>query len=307
MTASTPLAQRLRTVQLVPITAFDSAGDLALEPMRRHFRRLFDAGIRVFIPCAGSAEFNSLSTDEIVQVIRMTREELGPEATIVAPIGQQLRGAISLGQRSFEAGADAVLVMPLEFPYLANEGARDYLQAILDSVGGPTLVYKKGPIPSDDLLLSLAEHPNMIGVKYAVNDLDAFQAVVTRDAGRIDWFCGSAERFAPYFALAGSPGYTSGAGNVCPRVTLKMHAALAAGDYAEALRWQRILLPIEHFRARAANSYNITFVKYAVGRTGLDFGQPRPPQRRMTDADMREADEILAPILAAERDLAEAS
>ncbi len=296
--------EQLRTVQLVPITAFDAQGKLALDPMRQLMQRLCDAGIRVFIPCAGSAEFNSLAADEITAVIRMTREVVGDEAVIMAPIGLQLHYALELGKRSLDAGADCVLMMPLDFPYISDAGARDYYLAVLDQLNCPTLVYKKADVPSNKLLLELADHPNLIGVKYAVNDLDLFNTVVQQDGGRVDWFCGSAERYSPYFALAGSTGYTSGAGNICPRLTLAMHAALAAGDWTEALRLQRIILPIEHYRARAASSYNISFLKYAITHTGLDFGQPRPPQRRLTAEEMREVDEMIQPILAAENELA---
>ncbi|MBI1899926.1 MAG: hypothetical protein HYS13_02275, partial [Planctomycetia bacterium] len=38
---------------------------------------------------------------------------------------------------------------------------------------------------------------------------------------------------------------------------------------------------------------------------GGGFGDPRPPQRRLTDAEKREIDALVAPILAAEEELAE--
>ncbi len=298
-------AERFRTVQLVPITAFDDGGQLALEPMRTHTTRLLEAGIRVFIPCAGSSEFHSLLDEEILDVIRMTREAVGDRAMVVAPAGEQLVRAIMLGNAAADAGADAVLVMPLSFPYLSNAGARDYYFALLDRLHCPAMLYKKGDIPSDELLLELAEHPNLIGVKYAVNNMDAFNSVVQADGGRIDWYCGSAERFAPFYFLAGATGYTSGAGNICPRLTLAMHAALARGDWAEAMQLQKLILPIEHYRARSGDSYNVSFLKYAVTHTGLDFGEPRPPQRRLTKAEREQIDQIIPTILAAERELAE--
>lgn len=296
--------EQLHTVQLVPLTAFDSAGQLHLEPMRQLIERLFAAGIRAFIPCAGSSEFHSLTADEIVASVSMVREAVGDEAVILAPIGLQLPYAVELGKRTLDAGADGVLAMPLPHPYLSDAGAADYYRALLKQVGCPTLIYKKTNIPSDELLLDLAAEPLVYGVKHAVNDIDAYQQLVQRDGGRIDWFCGSAERFAPFYALAGSPGYTSGAGNVCPRLTLAMHAALAEQNYTEALRLQAIIRPIEEYRARAASSYNISFLKHAITRTGLDFGAPRPPQRQLTDAEKREIDELLEPILAAEQRLA---
>lgn len=298
--------EALRTVQVVPVTAYDAAGELNLDVMRQHTQRLFDAGMRVFIPCAGSSEFHSLSADEIVSAIAMTREVVGDEGIVVAPVGLQIGHAVEIGTRGVEAGADALLVMPLAAPYLSDAGARDYYGEILDKVAAPTMIYKKTDIPSDRLLLELAEHPKVVGVKYSVNCVDAFTRVVREDDGRLEWFCGSAERFAPFFMLAGATGYTSGAGNLCPHLTLAMHAACAEGDWAQAMRLLEIIRPIEDYRARANNSYNISFLKYACRATGLDFGQPRPPQRRLTAEEEREIDEIVAPILAAEVELSAA-
>ena len=38
---------------------------------------------------------------------------------------------------------------------------------------------------------------------------------------------------------------------------------------------------------------------------GLDFGEPRPPFRRLTDSEKREIDEIMIPIMAAEEEITE--
>jgi 4-hydroxy-tetrahydrodipicolinate synthase len=297
-------AQQLRTVQVVPATPYRSTGEVNYEAMQLLNRRLYDAGIRVFIPCAGSAEFDSLSADEIVSSIRAVREAVGADALIMAPVGLQIGHALDIGRRSLEAGADAILVMPLSGPYLSNQGLRDYYLTLLDTLSAPTLIYKKGEIPSDALLLELADHPGVVGVKYAVNDVDAFTRIVAADEGRIEWICGSAERFAPFFFLAGASGYTSGAANLCPHLTLAMHAALAMGDYPQAMRLLEQIRPIEDYRARGASSYNISFLKYALRHTGLDFGPARPPQRKLTADEMREIDLLVPALLQAEEELA---
>jgi 4-hydroxy-tetrahydrodipicolinate synthase len=105
--------------------------------------------------------------------------------------------------------------------------------------------------------------------------------------------------------LAGATGYTTAAGNICPHLTLAMHAAFAAGEFAEGMRWQKLILPIEDFRAREGDSYNISMLKAAMRRVGLDFGPPRAPQRQLTTQERSAIDDLLAPILAAERDLQE--
>jgi 4-hydroxy-tetrahydrodipicolinate synthase len=296
---------RLRTVHLVPLTAYDASGKLALDVQARHTARMYAAGMRVFMPAAGTSEYHSLSADEVLELVKVTREASGPDAQVFAPLGMQIQYAIDVGQRALAAGATGVMFMPFTHPYLSNAGARDYYRLVIDRLRCPTLIYKKGPIPSDQLLLELAGDPCVVGVKYAENNLHEFHKVVIEDRGRIEWLCGSAERFAPYYMLAGATGYTTGAGNLCPHLTLAMHAAFSASAYAEGMRLQKLLLPIEDFRARDGDSYNISMLKYAIRRLGTDFGPPRAPQRQLSPQDRNVIDDLLAPILAAERELQE--
>ncbi len=286
--AETFRPERLRTVQAVPLTAYDSHGELNLSVMAENTSRLFEAGMRVFIPCAGSSEFHSLAAHEIAAAIEMTRDSVDDSAVVMAPIGLQLNHALDVGRRSLDSGANCVLVMPLAAPYLSDAGARDYYAAVLEELACPTLIYKKADIPSDRLLLELADEPKVVGVKYAVNDIDAFTRIVRDDDGRIDWFCGSAERFAPFFMLAGATGYTSGTCNLCPNLTLAMHAACEAGDWAQALRLLEIIRPIEDYRAAPALvQHLVPETRHAERRLGVW----RPPaaaaaaHRRRTAGD----------------------
>ena len=291
---------QLHTVQVVPVTPFDKGGRVNQAETARLYQRLETAGIRVFIPCAGSAEFHTLTSPEILQVIQVARETLSEEAVIVAPTGFRADFAVELANQAYQAGAAAALVMPLTFPYLSDAGADDYYRYLLDQIECPVMIYKKGPIPSDDLLLRLADHPNLVGVKYAVNDLNAFNQVVAADGGRIDWYCGSAERFAPFFAVAGSRGFTSGAANVCPALVLGMQAALQNGDWQEAMRLQHLILPIENYRDRQGSSFHVSLLKYAVTCTGIDCGLPRPPQRQLTNEEQVDIRQLVAIVKAAE-------
>lgn len=290
---------RLRTVHVVPVTAFDSTGAVNREVQHELIRRLYSAGVRTFLPAAGTSEFHSLSPDEIVEQVRITRAAAS-DAVIFAPVGMQVAAAIDVGRRSIEAGADGIMFMPFTHPYLSDEGAKDYYRAVIGAVRCPIIFYKKAAVPSDALLLKLAADRRVVGVKYATNALDEFRRTVLASKGAPEWLCGSAERFAPYFMLAGATGYTSGAANVCPRTTLAMHAAFARGDHAEGMRLQALILPIESYRARQGDSYNVSMLKYAVQRTGLDVGPPRPPQRQLSADEKAEIDAILEPILAAE-------
>jgi hypothetical protein len=101
--------------------------------------------------------------------------------------------------------------MPPVHPYLSDDGVRDYFGVLMRELPLPFLAYKKGPFPSDALLGELADSGRLVGVKYAVNDLDAFARFAAAFGDRLGLHCGTAERLAPFFHLAGARGYTSGA------------------------------------------------------------------------------------------------
>jgi 4-hydroxy-tetrahydrodipicolinate synthase len=295
--------QDIRSVHLVPLTAFDSAGNLNRDEQAEHIAVMYSAGMRVYMPAAGTGEFHSLSADEIVEIVKITREASGPDAQIFAPVGFQVGHACEIAERSLEAGATGIMFMPFSHPFMSDEGARDYYQQVIERVNAPTLIYKKDPIPSDSLLLEMAGHPDVVGIKYAVNEMHEYRKVVIADREQIEWVCGSAERFAPFFMLAGAQGFSTGAGNLCPHLSLAMHAAFIAGEHKEGLRLQQIILPIEDYRARCGDSYNISMLKYGMTLVGRDFGPPRAPQRQLASTDCSEIDAMMKPILAAEEEM----
>lgn len=295
--------RRLRSVHLVPLTAYGADGKLNLDAQANHIRRMYEAGIRVYMPAAGTSEFHNLSACEIIDIVRVTREASGPDALIFAPVGFQIGHAIDIGLRAREVGATGVMFMPFAHPYLSQAGIRDYYLQVLERVQLPALVYKKSPFPSDALLLELADHPWVVGVKYAENNMHDFRRTVLADRGRIEWLCGSAERFSPYYMLAGGTGFTTGAGNLCPRLTLAMHAAFAAGEFVQGMELQQLIIPIEDYRAKDGDSYNISMLKHALATLGHDFGPARAPQRQLTASEKAEIDKIVATVMQAEAEI----
>ena len=95
----------LRTVHLVPLTAYDVSGRINAEVQSAHVALMYSAGMRVYLPAAGTSEFQSLSADEVVELVRITREASGPDAQIFAPVGLQVGHAVEIGRRSIEAGS----------------------------------------------------------------------------------------------------------------------------------------------------------------------------------------------------------
>src|SRR6202008_3037624 len=162
----------------------------------------------------------------------------------------------------------------------------------LAEAGGRGLLYKRGHVVPDELLARLLVEGAAWGVKYAVNDLVAFDRA-RRQAPDGLWLCGTAELWAPFFALLGARGFTSGLACIAPQLPLELYAALRAGDYTEAMRLRALAAPFEELRAEDGAAKNVPAVRLALTLTGLDVGPPRPPLAALGDGDEARVSRVL--------------
>lgn len=295
-----PPPELLRTVHVIPLTPFDATGDrVALDVFEQHVAWLVDAGVQVLICGAGTGEFYALRTEELAALVRSAAGIAGERCLVWGAIGLGLPHALGGGEAILAAGGQGVMVMPPTGPYLSDAGLRDYYRAILAALDCPTAIYVRAALPGLGLLQELCDDPRVVAVKYATDDLFAL-ARATASCRAVEWICGNAERWAPFYRLAGATGFTSGAANVAPRLSLRLQAALTEGDFPTAMRIRAAFAPLEDFRARDGASYNIVALKHAVRHHGRDFGPARPPMRRLTAEEELEVEAICRELLAVE-------
>lgn len=268
---------------------------LDLAALRKNLTFLLDHGIGVLYPCGNTGEFHSLTRDEWGGVIGETATIAQGRAVVLACVGYSSETAIEMGRYALEHGADGVMVMPPTHTYRSARGLGLYYRKIIEALDAPVVVYKRGEAPSDELLTELVRDHRVAGVKYAVNDPSRLANLVARTQGtKAIWTCGTAERWAPFFALAGAQGFTSGIANFAPGLAIEMMAALRSGDYPTAMRVRARALPFEELRARHEDANNVPAVKAAMDCLGLSAGPPRPPLVPLSDEDHAAMRRILA-------------
>jgi 4-hydroxy-tetrahydrodipicolinate synthase len=181
-------------------------------------------------------------------------------------------------------------------PYISLDGWVDYHRAIADAVPELGIVpYVRNPrIGGAQLGLLAAACENVVGVKYAVPDPVRF-AGAARDAGleRLVWVAGLAEMSAPGYFAVGARGFTSGLATVSPALSLRMFAALQAGDYAAAMRVWELIRPFEEMRAANESANNVSVVKEALAQLDLCRRDIRPPSHVLDEADRARVGEVL--------------
>jgi 4-hydroxy-tetrahydrodipicolinate synthase len=288
VTSHDRLRAAIAGVGVTPVTPFTR--DLAtvdLHAFSANLSFLVEEGVTLFYPAGNTGEASSLSPDEWSTVVATAVEASNGRAVVVPGIGHELPVAIEMAGRAERLGADGLLLMPRQQPYAAGSGLTEYWRRLLERTSLPVVLYKRG-LPEDRELLEAADHSSVVGCKYGGKDVSAFATVVSADHSTTVWTCGVAERYAPFFHVAGARGFTSGLANFAPRLALHMHAALADGDMATALELRSIALPFEELRARHGDAFNVSAVKAAMDDSGLAGGEVRPPLRPLDPASRSE-------------------
>lgn len=292
MARSEKVYDSLRDVAFTTPTPFtQDESEVAHDELATNLRFIVEAGASLVVPCGNTGEYYALTDEERIAVVQTHVDAVGDEATVVAGVGGSKKHATRLARQYEEAGADAILVMDPNFTYLHERGLLEYYRAIIEAVDVGVVVYKRGEKVSKRLLTELSTEEQVVGVKYAVNDIKAFSQVRSDAPGDVVWINGIAERYALSFHVEGASGYTTGIGNFVPEATLALHDALIAENYDRALELREALRPLEDIREecgtdntlRTAN--NVPVVKYGQELADLYGGPCREPLVELPDDD----------------------
>lgn len=235
-------------------------------------------GVNLIIPNGNTGEFYSLTEDEWKTVLENTVEASKGKTTIMSGIGHSIKTAVKQLQIVRNLGVAAAMIMYPQHIFVSEEGLLNYYRDLLKAAKGLNIVlYKKGPLLTDEMLEKLMTFENLVGVKYAFGRIVDFSRTIHRLGHKIVWSCGTAERFAPFFWLAGARAFTSGLCNFAPHLSKRMFDALNLGDYNEAMEVQRIITPLEDLREGRGTANNVPVIKAAMDHVGLKGGNCRPP------------------------------
>ncbi|HET9921235.1 MAG TPA: dihydrodipicolinate synthase family protein [Ktedonobacteraceae bacterium] len=263
-------------------TFFDADEELDLATLRRHVQGLNQSGITGYVVMGSNGESVHLSGDERVQVIETVREAAGADVPILAGCGEQsTRATIANCQRAARAGADVALILPAFYfrSRMNNAALLAHYRAIADSSLLPVVIYNMpGNAAGVDLdtatICTLAEHPNIIGVKDSSGNMAKLAQVVAATASsRFRAFAGSAGYLLPALAV-GASGAVAALANIFPREVCRVQELFLAGQLEEARIWQARLAPAN---TAVTTTYNVPGLKAALELFAGYGGRPRLP------------------------------
>ena len=264
-------------------TPFTADGAVDENAIKSNVRRWIDAGLGGIVALGTNGEAALLDEDESDRVVAAARESVPRDRVLIAGIGRESTVAtVAAARRASALGADAVLARPPAL-YRSSIGAaalEQHYRRIADESPSPVLLYNYpaffGTALHPSLVGTLAQHPNVIGMKETSTDGAQFADVAAVVPESFTILAGSAPGLYPALC-AGARGAILAVACVVPALCLYLLACTRDGRHAEALRLQQRLNPL----ARAVTSgYGIAGLKAAmelVGYVGGDTRRPLPP------------------------------
>ena len=295
--------QALDGISGILVTPFDADDRLAPDRLRPIVDRAIQAGVHVLVANGNTSEYYGLEGDEAIAMVHAVAGQAAGRVPVLGGVGRSINEACRLARESARAGAAALMVHQPPDPFVAPRGIVEYVRRVADAGDGlPVVLYLRNEAIGLDAIEALCRLPTVIGVKWASPTPIVLAEAMHRTAGLdIAWVGGLAETWAPPFYAVGARGFTSGLINVLPGLSMAIHAALAQGDYAGAMARIRAVWPFETLRAQERNGANVTVVKAALQRMGLDCGATRPPSAWPLDAPSQATlDTLLARLAAAD-------
>lgn len=272
------LSKALTGISGILVTPYDDAGEIAPRKLAPIIDRALAAGVHIPVVNGNTGEYYALTNDEACTMVREVAQMVDGRAPLLAGVGRGIRDACALAKASAEAGADALMIHQPPDPFVSPRGTVDYVRAVRDASGGlPVMLYLRNDAMGPEGIARLCEVEGVKGVKWATpNPLNLARAIEAAPTD-IVWVGGLAEVWAPPLYAVGARGFTSGLINVWPERSVAIHAALDAGNYAEANRLIAGMRAFEDIRAEEYNGTNVTGVKAALMAIGQDCGPTRPP------------------------------
>jgi len=274
---------RLVTAMVTPMTA---DGSLDIDGAARLAAHLVDEQDNDGLVISGTTGESPTTTDaEKDTLLRTVVDAVGNRARVIAGVGtNDTRHTIELARAAEKAGAHGVLVVTPYYNKPPQAGLLAHFNAVADAVDTPVILYdiphRSGVPIATETLVRAAEHPRIVAVKDAKDDVVATSWVTARTD--LAFYCGSDPMTLSMLAV-GAVGIVGTSTHFIGRPTKEMIMAYEAGDVAEARRLHRQLMPMF---TGIFKTQGVIMVKAGLGTLGLPGGPVRPPLVDATDAEL---------------------
>lgn len=301
MTSRTPTANRAPSTFCCSITPFTASGALDEVALRRHLRRLREAGVGVYLAGSSPGEGYALSAAEVERILRIGVEELGGRVPVRAMGVEPRRAAelVEFAKRAADTGIDAIQIYSLDMGHGGKptpDTLERYFRTCLEAIALPCVIsshfFVGYTLPVEFMDALVRDHPQLIGFNVTSPEIPYLSRVCEALAGRVEIHVGGPMHALTLLAMGGN-GFLSTEANTAPRLCQSLIEAHAAGRFAEA---QQAYARILRLMAGSAEvpGMSVRYVKNCLAALGFSGTQTRDPHLPITPDETARAARLLA-------------
>lgn len=301
-TSKTIFASEAITGVLPPLlTPFDENEDIVESVLRQEVRYMLSKGVHGLVPGGSAGEGNTLSTDELRQVVGTTCEEAAGKVPVVAGIiVNSTRQAIERAKAVADLGVSALQITPVHYIYKNDDEAmiRHYGK-IYDAVGIPIIIYNVIPwnyLSVDLMLRIMRELPGVFGIKQSASDMKSMADLISRCEPHQRIYAAIDALLYPTFALQ-AHGAISQILSAVPGPCVELWNLVKAGDHVRALELHARLLKMWN---AISGDNRLAVTKYTMSLQGVAVGNPREPLTPASEQQRRAASKAFSELIGTE-------
>ncbi len=264
------------------ITPFDKNGDINFPALKEIVEFQVENGTDCICACGTTGEASTMNDKEHLSVIEFIVNTVNGRIPVIAGTGSNdTRHGLELCKNACALGVDGLLVVTPYYNKTSQRGLVHHYNTLADSVDKPIIIYnvpgRTGCNVAPATLKTLAEHPNIAGIKEASGNMAQVVEMMSLCADKIDFYSGNDEINIPIMAMGGS-GAISVLANVAPAQTHNMLKYALDGDYKNASRMQMEALDLINSLFCEVNPIP---VKEGMNLLGFEAGYTRLPLYEM--------------------------
>lgn len=234
-----------------------------------------DQGTDGIVIVGTTGESPTVDFDEHCLLIKTAVSQVNRRVPVIAGTGaNSTKEAINLTQKAKELGADACLLVAPYYNKPTQEGLYQHFKAVADAVSIPQILYnvpgRTGCDISNDTVLRLAAHPNIVGIKDATGGIERGTDLLLRTPQDFAVYGGD-DATAMALMLLGGKGVISVTANVAPKLMHEMCVLAIAGDVMAARAINAKLFALHQKLFIEANPIPVKWVLAEMGliKTGI--------------------------------------
>ena len=240
-----PITRTFGSVLVAMVTPFTEQGELDLPAAQEVATHLVDNGCDGLVISGTTGESPTTTDAEKTALVRAVLEAVGNRARVVTGIGtNDTAHSLELARQAQRAGAHGVLAVTPYYSKPPQAGLLAHFTAIADATELPVMLYdipgRSGVPILTETLVRLAQHPRIVAVKDAKDDLYAGAWLLARSD--LEIYSGT-DQLNLAWLTAGASGVVSVVGHAAAARYRELVTAVDAGDLIAARRVHTELLP----------------------------------------------------------------